>query len=461
MGKNPFIVGQPVPPESFVGRKSEIDAAFDQIFNRSHLAIWGGAGMGKSSFLEKLASPQVWEERGEDLSKIVIVLFSCQSINPFTPSGFWREVLSGMRDQLDIEPDLQTEIETLLAQGLTTKDCLRQILRKLGRKGKSLVLLVDDYDAALQENKQYTEADMVTFLSECRNLAYHSKERNLSMIVTSLMRLNELGPPLSPASSPWYNHYLFQSLKLLTEQEAEQLLGIAPQTPESQPLRDIIREIAGGHPALLQNAGSLLYRKLRTAQGTAMDAQAFATAFAREFKSDTRQIFQNIWDRCSEEEQSLLMLIALYGLKGRLNEESYDLSDLDIIFSQKERELTNLEEQGVITRTELVEQGKVTNIHEKRVGIRTEQGNKKILSFTSSLMEEWVIQELRNTNNESLEKRRKVFLNLMSHEQTKNVTQAIRWLWNHTQEISSALELFGKLSAAFPKGAIQGLFNWM
>lgn len=458
MQKNPFIVGQTVPPESFVGRKSEIDAAFDQIFSRSHLAIWGGPGMGKTSFLEKIASPQAWEERGEDPSKAVIVRFSCQSINPFTPSGFWKEVLIGMRDQLDTEPALQTEIEILLEQGLTTKDVLRQILRKLGKKGKFLVLLVDDYDAALYENEQYTQADMVTFLSECRNLGYHTQERRyLSMIVTSLKRLYELGPPLSPASSPWYNHYLFQSLKLFTDKEIDQLIGIVPETPQSQRLRDIIREIAGGHPALLQNVGSLLYTELRTAQGQALDAQAFA----KQFESNTRQIFQNIWDRCSEQEQSLLMLIALSGLKGRLHKNSYDLSGIDIIFSQKERELTNLEEQGVITRTGLIKEGELTNSPEKRVIIRTELGEKKILSFTSSLMEQWVIQELGNTNYESLEKRRKVFLKLMSHEQAQNVTQAIRWLWNNKQEISSAFEWFGKLSAAFPKGTIQGLFNWM
>jgi hypothetical protein len=39
---NPFSVGNSVPPDRFVGRKSELDAAFDQIHNRSHLAIWGG-----------------------------------------------------------------------------------------------------------------------------------------------------------------------------------------------------------------------------------------------------------------------------------------------------------------------------------------------------------------------------------------------------------------------------------
>ncbi|BAZ27187.1 hypothetical protein NIES4073_81040 [Kalymmatonema gypsitolerans NIES-4073] len=438
---NPFVVAQPVPAERFVGRTSEIEAAFDQIFNRSHLAIWGGPRMGKSSFLEKLASPLVWEERGEDPSNAVIVLFSCESINPFTASGFWQEILSIMRDNLDSEPELQTDIETILSGGQTTKDSLRQVLRKLGKKGKFLVLLVDDYDAALRENEQYTQTDMEAFLSECRNLAYHCQERKyLSMIVTSLKRLNELGPPLSPSKSPWYNHYLFQSLKPFTEAEVERLLGIL-YTPELQEiirkLQEAIREIAGGHPALLQTAGFFLYRELRDSQEQAPDAQAFA----RKFESDTRQIFQNIWERCSEVEQTLLMLMALVRLQGRLHKRHYDLSDIDRILSQKERDLTNLEEQGVITRQ--VKNGKTE------------------YSFTSSIMERWVIQELGNSDEPLLKKRQKVFLNLMSHEQADKVANAIRWLWKHKNEVPSTLEWFGKVSAALPKGAIQSLFNWM
>lgn len=37
---NPFFANIPVPPESFIGRTSEIAAAFDTIDARSHLAIW-------------------------------------------------------------------------------------------------------------------------------------------------------------------------------------------------------------------------------------------------------------------------------------------------------------------------------------------------------------------------------------------------------------------------------------
>ena len=45
---NPFQV-KPVSPELLVGRRSEIDLMFDQIANKSHLAIYGGSGIGKSS----------------------------------------------------------------------------------------------------------------------------------------------------------------------------------------------------------------------------------------------------------------------------------------------------------------------------------------------------------------------------------------------------------------------------
>lgn len=434
MTQNPFTVGQPVPPESFVGRNSEIAAAFDQIYNRSSMAIWGGPGMGKSSFLEQLASPQVWEKYGQHPSKAVIVLFSCESIHPFSAEGFWREVLSLMKDKLDSEPTLQAEIETLLKKGLATKEGLRQVLRRLGQQKKFLVLLIDDYDAALRPNEQYTEANMETFLSECRNLAYQSQERkHFAMIVTSLKRLNELGPKLNPGSSPWYNHYLFQSLKPFTSADIDQILGI-PQTPE---LRDAIRDIAGGHPALLQIAGFHLYIELKLGQGQAPNVETFA----KEFEGTTQQIFQTIWERCSDIEQTLLMLMALSCLKGRLHKKrSFDLSGIDLIFTPRTRELTNLEEQGVI--------------------VSTSQTEKKDYSFTSSLMERWVIQEIWNTDEPSLQNRQKVFLNLMSHEQAKNVTGAIRWLWQHKDEVPSTLEWFGKVSAAFPKGTIQGLFNW-
>ncbi|MDJ0620290.1 MAG: ATP-binding protein [Calothrix sp. MO_192.B10] len=423
--RNPFFVGKPVPPEHFVGRTSEIEAAFDQIYNRSHLAIWGGPGMGKTSFLEKLSDSQTWKEKGLDPSQAVIVLLNCESISPFTPSGFWQEVLSLLKDKLDDKPTLQADITKLIEEGKTTKDSLRQILRKLGKQNRFLVLLVDDYDAALHENKQYTHDEMEQFLSECRNLAVHCRERQyLSMIVTSLKRLNELGPKLNPSKSPWYNHYLFQRLKPFNDTEIAQLLGTLRLGTLREPkIRNAIREIADGHPALLQTAGSLLYRELKT--GKTPDSQAFID----DFESSTIQIFQNIWERTDEVEKTLLMLIALYHLKGRLHQKKqFDLNGIDLIFSQRERELSRLEEQAVI--------------------VHQEKEQTRMYLFTSSIMEKWVIQQVWNTDEDSLKARQKVFLNLMSHQQAEKITNTIGWLGKHKSTfklIPQGIDVLSKL----------------
>jgi replication-associated recombination protein RarA len=63
MAENPFYVGGPVPAKYFVGRTSEIRTAFDQISKRSHLALYGSPGMGKSSLLRYVASPEIWKQQ--------------------------------------------------------------------------------------------------------------------------------------------------------------------------------------------------------------------------------------------------------------------------------------------------------------------------------------------------------------------------------------------------------------
>lgn len=110
------------------------------------------------------------------------------------------------------------------------------------------------------------------------------------MIVASLRGLNDLGPRLTPNKSPWYNHYLFQPLKPFTNEEIEVLLGGIPMTPT---LKEAIRDIAGGNPALLQNAGLILY-----SQQQIPDPETFT----REFVARTEQFFQQTWELCNEVE---------------------------------------------------------------------------------------------------------------------------------------------------------------
>ncbi|MBD2358794.1 ATP-binding protein [Tolypothrix sp. FACHB-123] len=417
MSQNPFYVGGPVPPDYFFGRNSEVRTAFDQISRRAHLAIYGSPGMGKSSLLRYLASPVVWQARGRDATKAFIISINCTGISPFTPSGFWREILSLLQDEAEGDEALQTEIKQLLKEDKVEKGDLRRMLRKIGQREKFLLLLLDDYDAALHPNDQYTETQMLTFLSEFRDLAVHSNEgKYLSTIVTTFRRLNELGPTITPGGSPWYNHYLFRLLRPLPLNEVNARLNI----PIPSNLRAGVLDIIDGHPALLQNAGYLLYDSIQAGQTPNLQT------FTRDFESATEQYFRDTWRFSTEEEQILLMLIALVRLQGRLNRNTrYALGDIDLVFSQRSRELIDLEERGVILRT--FEEGK------------------SVYVFNSSMMEWWVIQEIYHTNEAQLEGREKVFLNLMSREQANTVKKAIAWVWQHQDIVQSLVWIVRKL----------------
>jgi GTPase SAR1 family protein len=422
---NPFTVGRPVTPATFIGRTSEIATALDQIISRGNLALWGGPGLGKTSFLNLLASPEEWRVRGYDPTGAIFIPINCLGLSPFSASRFWREILTQLQDQID-HPDIKPHITALLTHEKNTKEDLRTILRKLGTNSQYLVLLVDDYDAAIAPHATYPETEIATFLGDCRNLCSHSMERAyFSMVVTSLRRLNELGPRLQPGSSPWYNHYLFLPLKPFNEADVTALLAGLPMTPA---LRDGIKEMSDGHPALLQNAAHLLYRELRS--GKVPDP----IAFTKDFRTATSHLFEAQWNLANETEQTLMMLIALVNLQGRLQKKLYDMGDIPVVFSQKERELLNLVDQGI-----LLPRGRAGELG---------------FAFASSMLEWWVVEELENSGEDWLTARQKIFLNLMSHRQAQTVTNAIRWLWNHKDQLPSILEWLAKVSSAFPKGLI-------
>ncbi|MEH2053043.1 MAG: AAA-like domain-containing protein [Nostoc sp.] len=378
------------------------------------MAVWGGLGTGKTSFLVKLASPDTWKQYGLDSSIAVIVRFSCEEVEPFTPFGFWKKLLSLLKDNLDTEPELQANINSVLAESRASRDSLRQLLVELAQREKFLVLLIDDYDVALVQTQEYSEENMQQFLSECRNLAvYAQPKQSISIIVTSKKRLNDLGPRLNLNASPWYNHYLFRQIKLFDNTEIDQFLQQFNK-PITADFRQAIGEITGGHPSLLQIASFLLYQELRNTTSPHVED------FVRELESSTQHFFDNTWQKCNPKDQNLLMLMALAKLRGRLERRRYDLKDVDLIFTQSERNLTNLEEQGVIKRT-------------------ANNGNIAYL-FTSSLMEKWVIQEIWNFDDDLLAKRQKEFLNLMSHQQAENMKNAIVWVGKYRNDVISSLK---------------------
>ena len=134
MSNNPFFPAGPVPPEYFIGRKSELRFAFDLIAKNLHGAFYGNPGMGKSSLLRLLTYPEIWQEQGQDYSKSFIVYLNCTNINPFTPYAFWQEILILLKDEVEDNDELKTVIDKVLEGDTIEKTDIRQILRKFATK---------------------------------------------------------------------------------------------------------------------------------------------------------------------------------------------------------------------------------------------------------------------------------------------------------------------------------------
>ncbi|MEH1788590.1 ATP-binding protein [Nostoc sp.] len=429
---NPFYVGGAVSPDKFVSRRSYINAAFlDVIPNRTCMAIQGSNGMGKSSLLRYISSPEIWTKEGFDPSEVLIIFLNCFQIQPFTAIGFWETVLNSLKKEAKDRVVLQSAIAQILLQGTYSVNELRFLLAEIGKSNKFLLLLLDDFDAALYENISYTEDEMRSFLSQFRTLANDGQEKEyLSVIVTCLKRLSDMGPNLKSGTSPWHNHYLQRYLKSLKNQEVLQWFQELSEKHSIQWILNFqagIQEVSGGNPALVQNAGSILYRAWRDRDiETVLD-------FAIEFERANRQYFSGAWNQSTDDEKSLLKFIALSRLEGRVNRKrQYTLDEVDIILSQKDRELRQLEERGILRRCD--------------------DDEKQVYEFASSIMEWWVVKELENSQNEpELADRELLFLNLSS-KQIKQTQTIMKQVWQYKDTAQSVAGWVGKLGGTFFKG---------
>lgn len=428
---NPFFVGKPVPFSRFLGRRKELATAFDQIEKRNHLGIYGAPGIGKSSFLAYLESPEGWRQQGKDIDPWVIVSLSCDGIVPFTPSNFWAEVIRLLREHPGTGDAARAAATAALAHAAPwEKKDLVTVVEKLGASGKSLLLLLDDYDVALRTSDAYTEMDRLVFLSELRNLAVNTAaSKHLATVLSSHRKLNELGPKVTPAGSPWYNHYIYRALKPFGEAEVDSLFELMPEGfALTAAQREGIQDVAGAHPSLLQHACYAVYEDLA-------DGARPSPETVRRFVDSTDHFFHDAWAVSTDIEQMLMMLVALDNLGGRVGKgKSYGLQDLETVFSQRDRELRDLEERAVLRRLPF------SDAH----------------GFVSSAMEWWVIKEIENARDESeLGLREKVLVGL-SRKQVQQVTGALKQVWANKDAIAQVASWLGKLVGAFAKGTVKG-----
>ena len=327
---NPFTPYSPVSPTCFVGREREIQGILDHLASaaRGSSAISGERRIGRTSLLHYLTKRLSEAPLQEQFLPLYV---DCQSISRFTPTRFWQRVLKLLESKVT-DDSLGKVMARLLGQEEISCADFELVSDRVYEDGQTLVLLLDEFEWVVRTDPASIEMTH-DFLSGLRALI-NRVPKALALVVGAVHPLDRLCQEIEFRGSPFSNSFILIRLKTFTEAEVDQffvrmLKDTSLEFTEDE--RNYIKQIADGHPLLLQTAGSLLFEsKVRV--GPIEDYWAIG----KRFEEQASQHFGSLWEASTEGEKTLLLAIATREL------------DPELTQAQLARELRSLTERGLV-----------------------------------------------------------------------------------------------------------------
>jgi len=331
--------------------------------------------------------------------KYLFIFLDSQSISEFTPSRFWRRLLTLLLRERkgNLPPEM---IEGILAKEEIGHTDSEIVLDEISRRGQVLVLLLDEFEWVIRTDDD-NEPITRDFLSALRALMNRTPKA-LMLIIATCRDLHELCRPIEFIGSPFDNEFTFRRLGPFTRREIDQLLDNALErtgiefTSEE---RDYIHSLAGTHPFLIQLAGSALLEFRMQGLETAPNSELIRA----EFEELARYHLSQLWENCSREEQMLLTVLALKRLGERKESiRTYDGAAFERIFSRHEHTLRDLRKRGLIAQVE------------------------KTIAVCPATFESWVIREIKSADEKKFAKRETLMFDLLPRDEAEQVTNVMR-----------------------------------
>jgi predicted MPP superfamily phosphohydrolase len=306
-GKNPFIYGRALRPEESLNRKSDLRSIFSRLRNGESTAVVGGPHVGKSSLLLKLYDQDIQQDYlGHQAQSTLTTYLDLHPVGDnYAPQDFWKDALKPIRDHS--EEITQTDY---------TRRSLERQLKQLGRDGRRLILLLDEFERLLV----HPNFQSPSFFALLRSLA--SRFDGLALVTASresTTKMNERMKHLLGVGSPFFNIMIDMRLRPFEEPVIDKLLSRSGDTFSSAD-RLFIRRVAGRHPFLLQALAATLY------DTTGDDRYARA---AEDFYDRVVSHFDDLWNHMDDRTRTAAVVLSLAEMGGSGLPQAINCNDIE------------------------------------------------------------------------------------------------------------------------------------
>jgi hypothetical protein len=295
---NPFIYGNPVLPEQLIGRNKELREIAGRIGTGQSTIITGSPRSGKTSVLEYLMASETQAKLYDDeAEQLKFSYWNASTGGPqFDQVQFWQYVLKPLQ-------------KCIFAQGTDSplfkayQNCqetrfesheLEKLIAQIRQANWRLVLFIDEFDFLLSHPILGAE-----FFGGLRTQSQRGKGALVLVITANISRaqLDKKTRQFNPTGSPYFNFAEVVFLGALSDTEVDKLL--LGDTYFTDKDHQFIKDIAGGHPYLLQVAASILWN-YRYDQKNQKSVGKLDQQVEQDFYTKVQETLNSIWNSWDE-----------------------------------------------------------------------------------------------------------------------------------------------------------------
>jgi len=327
---------KPSHPHKVIGREKELRRLVRQILRGESGAIIGSARSGKTLMLDYLRDENPEHQAMLYGDKADRLIFSYLDISALetgcNPAKFWEEALKAIEYKI-ITGDVSSALSN------TYRICqdkqfdnfyLDKLLAQLRIDDWQLVLMLDRFESLLPREHLNT----LYFLGHLRTLVSSRADSPLTLIIAGKNSLNQFHKEtkdLNPMGSPYLNFLESGEIILgaLSDAEIDSLLQQSDHT-FTEDDRHFIKEMAGGHPYLVQVAATILWEAYEN-----KEPEPLASA-EKTFYSKAKNALNNFLQSWAQSTTQAFLAVARQQDVSRFNRELKELEEQGFVKQDKE-----------------------------------------------------------------------------------------------------------------------------